>query len=184
MFGRVPQNAHPSTSHSTQRTRVLSPGEVANIPAGQALHLEASLGTGDAHAGASHGAVAHADGRLLTMTHVWTVSAAGWRGLAGPDNFGQLHGSALVRGVWFLTAGIGSSRLRALGVSRADRREGHQRAGAGLRGLPRRQDDRTAARRLLPQGRGADRGTGTVGQRRRALRHRSGPAGPREQLRS
>ncbi|MGH2843491.1 MAG: type IV secretory system conjugative DNA transfer family protein [Solirubrobacteraceae bacterium] len=29
-----------STSHSTQRTRVLSPGEVANIPAGRALHLD------------------------------------------------------------------------------------------------------------------------------------------------
>ena len=40
MFGLVPQNAHPSTSYSTQRTRVLSPGEVANLPAGKALHLE------------------------------------------------------------------------------------------------------------------------------------------------
>jgi type IV secretion system protein VirD4 len=29
-----------SYSHSTQRTRVLSPGEVANIPAGHALHLD------------------------------------------------------------------------------------------------------------------------------------------------
>ena len=29
-----------SFSHSTQRTRVLSPGEVANIPAGHALHLD------------------------------------------------------------------------------------------------------------------------------------------------
>ena len=29
-----------STSHSTQRTRVLSPGEVANIPGGKALHLD------------------------------------------------------------------------------------------------------------------------------------------------
>ncbi len=29
-----------STSQSTQRTRVLSPGEVANIPAGHALHLD------------------------------------------------------------------------------------------------------------------------------------------------
>jgi type IV secretion system protein VirD4 len=29
-----------SYSHSTQRTRVLSPGEIANIPAGRALHLD------------------------------------------------------------------------------------------------------------------------------------------------
>jgi type IV secretory pathway TraG/TraD family ATPase VirD4 len=29
-----------SFSHSTQRTRVLSPGEIANIPAGHALHLD------------------------------------------------------------------------------------------------------------------------------------------------
>jgi hypothetical protein len=29
-----------SYSHSTQRTRVLSPGEIANIPAGHALHLD------------------------------------------------------------------------------------------------------------------------------------------------
>jgi type IV secretion system protein VirD4 len=29
-----------SSSHSTQRTRVLSPGEVANIPAGRGLHLD------------------------------------------------------------------------------------------------------------------------------------------------
>jgi type IV secretory pathway TraG/TraD family ATPase VirD4 len=29
-----------SHSHSTQRTRVLSPGEIANIPAGHALHLD------------------------------------------------------------------------------------------------------------------------------------------------
>lgn len=29
-----------STTYSTQRTRVLSPGEVANIPAGRALHLD------------------------------------------------------------------------------------------------------------------------------------------------
>jgi type IV secretion system protein VirD4 len=29
-----------SSSHSTQRTRVLSPGEIANIPAGRALHLD------------------------------------------------------------------------------------------------------------------------------------------------
>jgi type IV secretory pathway TraG/TraD family ATPase VirD4 len=28
-----------SSSHTTQRTRVLSPGEVANIPAGHGLHL-------------------------------------------------------------------------------------------------------------------------------------------------
>ena len=32
----------PSTTQSTQRTRVLSPGEVANIPAGHALHLDAT----------------------------------------------------------------------------------------------------------------------------------------------
>ncbi|MGH3260756.1 MAG: type IV secretory system conjugative DNA transfer family protein [Trebonia sp.] len=32
--------AQRSTSYSTQRTRVLSPGEVANIPAGHALHLD------------------------------------------------------------------------------------------------------------------------------------------------
>jgi type IV secretory pathway TraG/TraD family ATPase VirD4 len=31
---------HRSFSHSTQRTRVLSPGEVANIPAGHGLHLD------------------------------------------------------------------------------------------------------------------------------------------------
>lgn len=31
---------HNSTTTSTQRTRVLSPGEVANIPAGHALHLD------------------------------------------------------------------------------------------------------------------------------------------------
>lgn len=29
-----------STTHSTQRTRVLSPGEIANIPAGRTLHLD------------------------------------------------------------------------------------------------------------------------------------------------
>jgi type IV secretory pathway TraG/TraD family ATPase VirD4 len=29
-----------SRTHSTQRTRVLSPGEIANIPAGKALHLD------------------------------------------------------------------------------------------------------------------------------------------------
>lgn len=32
--------AQPSTTYSTQRTRMLSPGEVANIPAGRALHLD------------------------------------------------------------------------------------------------------------------------------------------------
>lgn len=32
--------AQRSTSRSTQRTRVLSPGEIANIPAGHALHLD------------------------------------------------------------------------------------------------------------------------------------------------
>jgi type IV secretion system protein VirD4 len=31
---------HKSTTYSTQRTRVLSPGELANIPAGRALHLD------------------------------------------------------------------------------------------------------------------------------------------------
>jgi type IV secretion system protein VirD4 len=31
---------HRSTTASTQRTRVLSPGEIAKIPAGQALHLD------------------------------------------------------------------------------------------------------------------------------------------------
>ena len=29
-----------TTTYSTQRTRVLSPGEIANIPAGRALHLD------------------------------------------------------------------------------------------------------------------------------------------------
>jgi type IV secretory pathway TraG/TraD family ATPase VirD4 len=33
-------SAQRSFSHSTQRTRVLSPGEIANIPAGHALHLD------------------------------------------------------------------------------------------------------------------------------------------------
>jgi type IV secretory pathway TraG/TraD family ATPase VirD4 len=33
----LPKN---STTYSTQRTRVLSPGEIANIPTGQALHLD------------------------------------------------------------------------------------------------------------------------------------------------
>lgn len=37
--GRYPPQ-RPSTTTSTQRTRVLSPGEVANIPAGRALHLD------------------------------------------------------------------------------------------------------------------------------------------------
>ncbi|MGH2926800.1 MAG: TraM recognition domain-containing protein, partial [Solirubrobacteraceae bacterium] len=32
--------AQRSYSHSTQRTRVLSPGDIANIPAGRALHLD------------------------------------------------------------------------------------------------------------------------------------------------
>lgn len=31
---------HRTTTYSTQRTRVLSPGELANIPAGRALHLD------------------------------------------------------------------------------------------------------------------------------------------------
>jgi type IV secretion system protein VirD4 len=31
---------HRTTTYSTQRTRVLSPGEIANIPAGRALHLD------------------------------------------------------------------------------------------------------------------------------------------------
>jgi type IV secretory pathway TraG/TraD family ATPase VirD4 len=37
-----PQEQRPrdSTTYSTQRTRVLSPGELANIPAGQGLHLD------------------------------------------------------------------------------------------------------------------------------------------------
>ncbi len=35
--GSTPTN---STTYSTQRTRVLSPGELANIPAGRALHLD------------------------------------------------------------------------------------------------------------------------------------------------
>jgi type IV secretion system protein VirD4 len=35
--GPMPKN---STTHSTQRTRVLSPGEIANIPTGRALHLD------------------------------------------------------------------------------------------------------------------------------------------------
>ncbi|MGH3263509.1 MAG: TraM recognition domain-containing protein, partial [Trebonia sp.] len=30
----------PTTTTSTQRTRVLSPGEVANVPAGRVLHLD------------------------------------------------------------------------------------------------------------------------------------------------
>ena len=33
----VPQR---STTVSTQRTRILSPGEIANIPAGRGLHLD------------------------------------------------------------------------------------------------------------------------------------------------
>jgi type IV secretory pathway TraG/TraD family ATPase VirD4 len=33
-------SGHPSTTISTQRTRVLSPGEIANIPPGRALHLD------------------------------------------------------------------------------------------------------------------------------------------------
>ena len=33
---------HRTVTHSTQRTRVLSPGEIANIPAGHALHLDAT----------------------------------------------------------------------------------------------------------------------------------------------
>jgi type IV secretion system protein VirD4 len=39
---RVPGKLFPSTGHtvSTQRTRVLSPGEIANIAQGQALHLD------------------------------------------------------------------------------------------------------------------------------------------------
>ena len=32
--------ANISKAHSTQRNRVLSPGEVANIPGGKALHLD------------------------------------------------------------------------------------------------------------------------------------------------
>lgn len=38
LTGRGP--GRPSTTYSTQRTRVLSPGEVANIPTGHALHLD------------------------------------------------------------------------------------------------------------------------------------------------
>jgi type IV secretory pathway TraG/TraD family ATPase VirD4 len=40
--GRVPGRIIPSTgrTYSTQRTPVLSPGEIANIPAGRALHLD------------------------------------------------------------------------------------------------------------------------------------------------
>jgi type IV secretion system protein VirD4 len=39
---RIPGRILPSTGHtvSSQRTRVLSPGEIANLPAGQALHLD------------------------------------------------------------------------------------------------------------------------------------------------
>jgi len=32
--------ARDTQTYSTQRTRVLSPGEIANIPAGKALHLD------------------------------------------------------------------------------------------------------------------------------------------------
>jgi len=39
-FGSHPAPARPSTTYSTQRTRVLSPGEIANLPAGHALHLD------------------------------------------------------------------------------------------------------------------------------------------------
>ena len=35
-----PPTASRTTTYSTQRQRVLSPGEVANIPAGKALHLD------------------------------------------------------------------------------------------------------------------------------------------------
>jgi hypothetical protein len=38
--GRGQVTPHSSTTYSTQRTRVLSPGEIANIPAGHALHLD------------------------------------------------------------------------------------------------------------------------------------------------
>jgi len=39
MFSKQPA-PRSSTTYSTQRTRVLSPGEIANIPAGRALHLD------------------------------------------------------------------------------------------------------------------------------------------------
>jgi len=40
ILGDTHQPARPSSTYSTQRTRVLSPGEIANIPAGRALHLD------------------------------------------------------------------------------------------------------------------------------------------------
>jgi len=40
LLARTHAPARPSTTYSTQRTRVLSVGEVANIPAGHGLHLD------------------------------------------------------------------------------------------------------------------------------------------------
>jgi type IV secretory pathway TraG/TraD family ATPase VirD4 len=39
-MGRSQPRAHRSATRSTQRTRVLSPGEIANLPTGHALHLD------------------------------------------------------------------------------------------------------------------------------------------------
>jgi type IV secretion system protein VirD4 len=40
LLGSGRSHPHRSTTYSTQRTRVLSPGEIANIPTGRALHLD------------------------------------------------------------------------------------------------------------------------------------------------
>ncbi len=54
------------TTISPQRTRVLSPGEIANIPAGRALHLDGLAW------------------ELLTLTPAHTTDP--WRTLTGPPS--------------------------------------------------------------------------------------------------
>ena len=77
---------------STQRTRVLSPGEVAGIPAGRALHLDGTrLGAAHPHRRAPRRAVAdaHHPGRIMNTTE--SVPRIGLRGrFAGGTSWDDL----------------------------------------------------------------------------------------------
>jgi hypothetical protein len=88
----------PATWHhlSTQRTRVLSPGEIANIPAGRALHLDGvqwELVTLTPHTGEPWRTLTTASARRA-MPRSRAPSRIGTPGSAGGDVLGRLEGSS------------------------------------------------------------------------------------------
>ena len=161
------------TTISTQRQRVLSPGEIANIPAGHALHLDGvALGAARAHPRPPRRAVAHAHPASRTARQVVDAATpaetAAVRlrrpGRAG-TSWGRLRPSApqcveCVPGGWGRLAG----RQRPTEV-RVVLTVAKVTAGGGrrLRRVPGGPGAADGAGRLLPQGRRAGRGAGTVG---------------------